>query len=59
MSSSEEEKMERGVEGGMARIKLYSKLKKIEKDKGGLADGGNISPCLRKLRSKTDGVVRV
>ena len=31
MSSSEEEKLERGVEGGEARIKLYSKLKKIER----------------------------
>ena len=28
---AEEEKLERGVEGGEARIKLYSKLKKIER----------------------------
>ena len=31
MPGTEEEKMERGVEGGEARIKLYSKLKKIER----------------------------
>ena len=40
-------------------MKTFQAEEDTEKDKGGLADGGNISPCLRKLRSKADAVVRV
>ena len=43
----------------MGRQRRCEAEEDTEKDKGGLADGGNISPCLRKLRSKADAVVRV